>query len=205
MKQTTLSRLSGQYLAALQSYIEQGPQAGFEAAHGLGNEAVTLELGTLELAKMHDEALAALVPAGGAADSQEEVTARAAAFFAEVQRPVEKTPRLARAADRCLKPGTAQSATLLAEAGQLQEHLQALTRQILTAEEEERMTMSLTLQDEIAQTLLGIHVRLLALQREVSASAEDFQNEIAATQRLVLESVTTINRYAGKLNLANER
>ncbi len=201
MKPTTLSRLSGQYLAALQSYIEQGPQAGLAAAREAGEQAVALELGTLELGKMHDDALAALLPADGQAD----ITTRAAEFFAEVHRAAGKTPRPARAAEDNHMASEAQATTLLAEAGQLQEHLQALARQILTAQEDERRTMSLTLQDEIAQTLLGIHVRLLALQREVSASAGDFQNEIAATRRLVLESVTTINRYAGELDIAHER
>ena len=203
MSQNTLSRLSGQYLAALQSHIEQGPQADLAAARGLGEQAVALELGTLELTKIHDEALAALMPAGGALDGNEGMRARAAEFFAEAHRPVEQSHRPA-VADDGFGVGETQAATLLAEAGQLQAHLEALARQILTAQEEERRTMSLTLQDEVAQTLLGIHVRLLALQREASAGAENFQNEIAATRRLVLESVTTINRYAGELDQANE-
>ena len=120
---------------------------------------------------------------------------------------MEKSHRPARAADGApdnLKAAEAQSARLLAEAGQLQQHLEVLARQILTAQEEERKQMSLTLQDEIAQTLLGIHVRLLALQREASAGEADFQDEIAATRRQVLESVKIINGYAGELEIAYE-
>lgn len=239
MKPTTFSRLAGQYLQALRSYIEQGPQADLATAHELGEQAVALDLGTLELAKMHDEALAALVPADGTADRPADLTARAAAFFAEANTPIEKTHPLAKeagaglaqvnealvqrtadltqshldlqagiarreGADDNLKLSQAHAAKLLTEAGQLQQHLSELARQILTAQEEERKKMSLTLQDEIAQTLLGIHVRLLALQREVSASAEDFRNEIATTQRLVRTSVKTINRYARELGTEHE-
>ncbi len=239
MKPTTFSRLAGQYLPALRSYIEQGPQADLAAAHELGEQAVALDLGTLELAKMHDEALAALVSADRAADRPADLTARAAAFFAEANTPIEKTHPLAKGAraglaqvnealvqrtadltqsqldlqagiarregaDDNLKLSQAHATKLLTEAGQLQQHLSELARQILTAQEEERKKMSLTLQDEIAQTLLGIHVRLLALQREVSASAADFRNEIATTQRLVRTSVKTINRYARELGTEHE-
>ena len=243
MKPTTFSRLAGQYLPALRSYIEQGPQADLAAAHELGEQAVALDLGTLELAKMHDEALAALVPADGTADGTADrpadLTARAAAFFAEANTPIEKTHPLAKeagaglaqvnealvqrtadltqshldlqagiarreGADDNLKLSQAHAAKLLTEAGQLQQHLSELARQILTAQEEERKKMSLTLQDEIAQTLLGIHVRLLTLQREASAGEADFQDEIAATRRQVLESVKIINGYAGELEIAYE-
>ena len=41
------------------------------------------------------------------------------------------------------------------------------------------------LQDEIAQTLLGINVRLLSLKRESSVNTGRLKNEIASTQRLV--------------------
>ena len=99
-------------------------------------------------------------------------------------------------ADEGLKASKSESSRLLAEARRLQEHLQALARQILTAQEEERKRMSLTLQDEIAQTLLAFHVRLLALHKELSVSTESFKKEIAITQRLVQESVNVINRFA---------
>ena len=210
MKTTTLSRLSGKYRAALRTFLEQDPRsglAGLAAAREMGQQAVAMDLGTLELAKMHEDALAVFLRAGGAADGREAVTARAAAIFAVANRSPEKAHRLARAtdgADHDPRATGAQAATLLAEAVELQQHLEALARQILTAQEEERKKMSLTLQDEIAQTLLGIHVRLLALQREVAAGGADFQNEIAATRQLVLESVKIINCYAGELDIPHE-
>ena len=209
MKTTTLRRLSGKYRAALRTFLEQDPRsglAGLTAAHEMGEQAVAMDLGTLELAKMHEDALAVFLRAGGAADGREAVTARAAGFFAAANRSPERVHRLARGADGAAHDPRATEAqrTMLVEAGELQQHLEALARQILTAQEEERKKMSLTLQDEISQTLLGIHLRLLALQREVAAGGADFPNEIAATRQLVLESVNIINRYAGELDIPHE-
>ena len=45
------------------------------------------------------------------------------------------------------------------------QHLRRLTHQILSAQEAERKKISHELRDEIAQTLLGINVRLLTLKR----------------------------------------
>ena len=83
------------------------------------------------------------------------------------------------ASNRSLKQGIAQRKTveaalkksgehykaLLEESLALQEHLRHLTHQILSAQEEERKKISHDLQDEIAQTLLGINVRLLTLKK----------------------------------------
>ena len=104
-----------------------------------------------------------------------------------------------------LRPTTApRGFQLLEEAGHLQKHLQDMARQILSTQEDERKTMSLKLQDEIAQTLLGIQMRLLALDKELSVSTEDFRKEIANTQRLVESSVKTINRFARELGIKHE-
>jgi signal transduction histidine kinase len=103
-----------------------------------------------------------------------------------------------------LRAGGDQSTQLLEESRHLQRHLQHLTRRILSSGEVERKQMSTKLQDEIAQTLLGIHVRLLALGRNLSGSTDDFAKEIASTQRLVEESVKAINRCAQEFGIAHE-
>lgn len=84
---------------------------------------------------------------------------------------------------------------LLEESRQLQNHLQRITRQVLDAQEHRHHTMSLRLQDEIVQTLEGLHIRLLVLNKEVSASSEVFQKEIALTKELVQKSVEVINSF----------
>lgn len=101
-----------------------------------------------------------------------------------------------KAAESVLQASRQKSTRLLEESRPLQKHLQDMVRRLLAAQESERKTLSLTLQDEIAQTLLGIEIRLLALGKEAATSNDDFKKEIAATQKLVEKSVRTINRFA---------
>ena len=63
-------------------------------------------------------------------------------------------------------------------------------------DEDKRKKISHDLQDEIAQTLLGINVRLLTLKKEAGLNAEGLQKEIASTRRLVDKSVAGIKRFA---------
>ena len=62
------------------------------------------------------------------------------------------------------------STRLLRESRRPQDHLRHLTHQILSAQETDRKKISRKLQDEVAQTLLGINVRLLTLKKEASAN-----------------------------------
>jgi two-component system, NarL family, sensor histidine kinase DegS len=101
-----------------------------------------------------------------------------------------------KAGERALKKSEAHHARLLKESGCLEKRLRHLTQQILSAQEKEREQISRELHDEIAQTLLGIHVRLLTLKNEATVNTEAHKKEIVNTQRLVKKSVKTINRYA---------
>ena len=94
------------------------------------------------------------------------------------------------------KTSSALSSQLLEESRRLEAQLKTMAQQTLSANEAERKKMSLQLNEEIAQTLLGIHVRLLALKQEVAHKHLDLAKEIAATQRLVRRSVKIVNRLA---------
>ena len=85
----------------------------------------------------------------------------------------------------------------LEESLELQRRLRQLTHQVLVAQENERKKISLELQDEIAQTLLGINVRLLSLKHEARSNNKGLSHEIASTQKLVATSVRSV-RQAGK-------
>lgn len=85
----------------------------------------------------------------------------------------------------------------LEESLELQRRLRQLTHQVLVAQENERKKISLELQDEIAQTLLGINVRLLTLKQEARSNNQGLSHEIASTQKLVATSVRSV-RQAGK-------
>ena len=134
---------------------------------------------TARAAEFFTEALAPLeathAPALAAGTALAELNAnlvRNTTDLAESRRALEEGVSQRHEAERGLQTSEVESARLLEEAQQLQQHLQDLARRILTSQEEERRKMSLTLQDEIAQTLLGIQVRLLALQGEVSVHGE---------------------------------
>jgi len=184
-------------------------------------------LETLDLARIHEEALSRLE----ASSSKDGIIERAEIFFTEAITPIEKTHRAAlrtnsqlnqvnktldrrtvdlAATNRSLKQGIARRKTvesalrksggrtkkLLEESHRLQKHLQHLTHQILSAQEDKRKRISHKLQDEIAQTLLGINVRLVTLKREAANNAEGLQKEIASTRLLVDKSMKSIRRFA---------
>jgi signal transduction histidine kinase len=231
-----LTGLSQRYVTALRKHLRQGPRATLPcgAARDLGCQAAALNLETLDVARIHEDALATLE----ASRSKDGVIKRAEIFFAEAVTPIEETHRAAlkanvllsrlnqtlcrrtvdlAASQRSLKRGIVQRKTveqalkksgehsrkLLKELLRLQKHLQRLTHQILSAQEDKRKKISRDLHDEIAQTLLGINVRLLTLKKEAAIDASDLKKEIASTQRLVDKSVKSINRFAREFGIHN--
>jgi signal transduction histidine kinase len=81
---------------------------------------------------------------------------------------------------------------LLNESRQLQEGLRQLTHHVLKSQDDERKEISRELQDEIAQTLLGIDVRLVTLKKAAGSNAKGLKNEIASTQRLLIASAKSV-------------
>jgi signal transduction histidine kinase len=88
----------------------------------------------------------------------------------------------------------------LQESLQLQKQLRQLTHQVLVAQEDEREKISRELRDEIAQTLLGINVRLLLLKQAARSKAKGLKSEIASAQRLVVKSASLVRRLARELD-----
>ncbi len=80
-----------------------------------------------------------------------------------------------KAVEQALKKSGEHSRKLLKESLHLQKHLQRLTHQILSAQEDKRKKISRDLHDEIAQTLLGINVRLLTLKKEAAIDTDDLK------------------------------
>lgn len=103
--------------------------------------------------------------------------------------------------EQALQKSGEHSRKLLKESRHLQKHLQGLTHQILSAQEDKRKKVSRDLHDEIAQTLLGINVRLLTLKKEAAVNAHGLKKEIVSTQRLVDKSVKSINRFAREFGI----
>lgn len=101
--------------------------------------------------------------------------------------------------EQSLRTSETTSSQLLAKSRNMQEELRHLTRQMLTAQEEERKRISRELHDVVAQSLAGINVRLATLKSQSSASALDLRRRVAITQRLVEKSVDIVHRFARDL------
>jgi signal transduction histidine kinase len=218
-----------------------------EEAQTLGCQAVAFGLDTLDMARIHEEAIHKIeegIAGNGAAANAglavktvkklarktETQRERASAFFAEAINPIEETHftagetrgRLRRLSEslhqrtvelaaskqrlkqkiikrktkeKALRQSGEHQTKLLKDSLQLQQRLQRLTHRLLVAQENERKKISRELRNEIAQTLLGINVRLVSLQVGATASTKGRQDEIASTQQLVAESAKTMHRF----------
>ena len=226
-----LIRLSQQYVAALREHLEQEPNASLQPALGLGRQATALGLKSLELARIHEQAIAKLHTASG----KDGIERRAKIFFDKANVPIQETHRASRQGDvrlgrlkekldqrtedlavsnRQLQRGVVRRKDMevaarkiarhhkkcMEESLELQKRLRQLTHQVIAVQEDERKKISRKLQDEIAQTLLGINVRLISLKQGDRDNAKSLKNEIASTQRLVVKSARTVQRYARKLD-----
>jgi signal transduction histidine kinase len=119
-------------------------------------------------------------------------TTELAATNRELQRGIARR----KSVEAALKKSGEHYTRLLKDSLQLQEGLRQLTHQVLAAQEDERKNLSCELQDEIAQTLLGINVRLFSLKQEARSNQKGLRNEIASTQRLVVKSARSVRRVA---------
>jgi signal transduction histidine kinase len=230
-KLTGLSRL---YQAALQKHLKRGRVGSLQPAKGFGRRAMTIGLETLDLARIHEQALITLVLPSYSSAAREAMVRRAGAFFAEAITPIETTHRIAKetnlqmarlnralhersaalTASNCklkreiaqrkltegsLKESERHYGQLLEQSRRMQEQLRLLSRQLLSAQEEERKKISRELHDVIAQTLATINVRLTALKKEAALNTEGLERSIARTQELVQRSVDIVHRFAREL------
>src|ERR1051325_9134554 len=229
-----MNGLARQYQAALRKHLKPGPPANLQRARGLGRRAMTVGLETLDLARIHEQALVKLVLPGCPSGMREAMIRRAGTFFAEAITPIEKTHRIARetnahldqlnrtlrqrsadlatsnqqlkqeiaqrkVAEESLRKSEQHSTRLLEQSRQMQEQLRLLSRQLLSAQEEERKKISRELHDVIAQTLTSINVRLATLKKEAAINTKGLERSIARTQALVEHSVDIVHRFAREL------
>lgn len=222
--------LSRRYEAALHKHVERRSHHCLSLARKVGGQAAALGLNALDLARIHDLALASL----GASNVKDGLLTHADLFFAEAFVPLERlSPAACEAAaqleqskrdlqqqtidleksQRTREQGTIELnvlkaalrqkdehyATLLSESRDLQRCLQSLTRGILSAQEDERVTISRKLRDQVAQAMLAVQVRLAQLENDAARNTAGLKEEIATTQSLVVESAKTLERFADSL------
>lgn len=119
---------------------------------------------------------------------------------ANLELSLEITQR--KAAEAALQKSEHHYSQLLKKSDELQEQLRRLSRQILSAQEEERRRISRELHDVIAQTLTGINIRLATLKKEALINTKGLDRNIASTQRMVEKSVDIVHAFARELRPA---
>ncbi len=127
---------------------------------------------------------------------------RRTAELATTNRLLQRGILRRKSVEAALKKSGVHYSKLLKDSLHLQEGLRQLTHRVLAAHETERKKLSRELQDEVAQTLLGINVRLLSLKQEARINTKGLKNEIASTQRLVVKSAKSVRRAARKFRNA---
>src|SRR5436190_9830086 len=227
-----LTGFSRRYQAALRKHLQGRP--GTPLADGLGRQAMIIGIETLDLARIHEQALVRLVLPGYSPGAREGMVRRAGTFFAKTITPIEKTHRTAqeanahlnqmvqslsersrdliaanrhlkreivqrKSAEQSLRKSEQHHSQLLEQSQRMQGQLRLLSRQLLSAQEEERKKISRELHDVIAQTLTSINVQLATLKREAAIDARGLERNIARTQKLVEKSVNVVHRFAREL------
>lgn len=107
-----------------------------------------------------------------------------------------------KATEQTLKQSQQRYVELLDQSELQHEQLRHMSRQILSAQEDERRHISRELHDVIAQTLTGINLRLSALKKESAIDSGAFDRNIDRTQRLVVKAVGIVHTFARDLRPA---
>lgn len=173
--------------------LSKGPQALVKQAELFFNEAITAIVETHHAWRQSERNLARLSRKLG----------QRTAEMAGTKRQLQRGTVRRKSAESALKTNGEHYARLLKVSLQLQAGLRHLAHKSFAAQEQERKTISHQLQDEIGQTLLAINVRLLTLKSAAKGNTAKLAKEIVSTQRLVEESVQSVNRYARELNLGH--
>ncbi len=125
-------------------------------------------------------------------------TAVLAAANQEAKREIARS----RVVELSLRKSEQSQRALLAESQLLHVQLRNLTRQIITAQEEERKKISRELHDDVMQTLVGINAALGALGKRAKVNPLTLRRNIAQTHRLVKTSLLAVHRFARDLRPA---
>jgi signal transduction histidine kinase len=218
-----LPRWTRRYSTALRRHQNVPSSASLRLALILGCQAVLMKLQPTELARIHRRTLTTLktlkVPRSWSRQAESFLAVALAPLVAPLgsARPDKvQLSRLEATLDflptnrsgaeeispffpSAAKKNGMDSRPCLRKSLELQHQLRRLTHDVLAAQEVERHKISRELQDEIAQTLLGLSVRLLSLQKEARSPRKRLKDEIASTPRLVLQSTQSVREFAQKL------
>ena len=187
-----LSRLSQNYRAALRKHLMDGEGANLAAAQKLGERAVRLGLETLDLAKIHEEALLVVMLPHHTARASEGMVRACVAFFAEAAMPVEETHRGAQEANEHLK---VMLETLTERTMELANSNEALRGEIERRRVvEDSLRLSELTTSQLLKKSRQMQEELRQLTRRLMAAQEDEQRRISRDLHdVIAQALTGIN------------
>jgi signal transduction histidine kinase len=187
-----LQALASRYRAALQLHVRGAKHANLQTARKLGHLAVQAGLETLDLARLHEEAMTSLILPGQAPHRRDAVIGHAGFFFAEALTPIEETHRGAREANVHLK---VIIETLTQRTVELAETNEDLKREI---ERRRSVEESLRTSEQTSSQLLEKSRRMqeelrLLSRRMLSAQEEERKHISRELHDVIAQMLTGIN------------
>jgi signal transduction histidine kinase len=159
-------KFSRRYQSGLQAYLKQRSKAQLQRARGMGQQALTVGLQTLDIAKLHEQILVSKVLPDSPASKRGALIRQAGVFFTEAITPIEK-----------IHHGTREAAI----------HLNQIV-EMLSQRTVELAASNLELQQEIAQRK-AVEVALKKSEHhysELLARSELLQEQLRQLSRQIL-------------------
>jgi signal transduction histidine kinase len=197
-----LTGLSRHYQTALRGHLKRSRQANLQAAQALGRKALTIGLETLDLARIHEQALIKLVLANFSSGTRAAMVRRAGAFFAEAITPLENTHRIAQETnihmDRLNQALRQRSAALAASNQQLKQEVAQRKSAEESLKKSERHYGQLLEQSRHMQEQLRLLSRqlLLAQEEERKKISRELHDVIAQTLASINVQLATLKNKA---------
>jgi len=191
------------YQDALLRYLKDAPDCNLEEANKLGKRALDLGMETLDLAKLHQESLIALVFKTSLVDVFEEMTLLAGNFFAEAVTHIEGGHQAAREANIELQSTVEKLSQRTLE---LDESNSELKKEINNRELAERSLESsqLTTSELLAQSLI-LQKNLRQLSRRLIVVQEEERKRISRELHdVVAQALAAINVNLASLTLQTD-
>lgn len=170
-------QLAGRYLAALRAHLDARRPSGVKAARELGREILAAGFVTLDLARMHEQALVGLAKSHDLANVRNGRIRRAGMFFTEALVPLEKAQSATRASLAQLQQ---RAATLREHTAALAEGNRQLRREVrrrrageAAVKEGKEHYQRLFVQSQFMQK------KLRHLARQILAAQENERREIS--------------------------
>lgn len=215
--------LSGQYAVRLRGYLAKEEEWFLTQAYELGRKSLRRGLGLLDLARIHQQALASCrfpsLPAGEkerAFNSAESFLMAALAPFEAAHRGFREANLRLHQLNKALQHRNAQLAAMTRELERSEQHyrqlfgqarlmeddLRNLSSQILHVQEEERGRLSRELHDEVGQTLALMELNLALVTKNGAVEPTTLKQKIADTQHLLATARESVHRFARELRPA---